>query len=261
MRLAHLRIPQVTKYSAVADIQTRLVNQVLQYKSTSTSTSSAPSPDNPPPDATIITAQFHPVYTCGRREIGTVSAAQRAFLRTEGRADFVEALRGGQTTFHGPGQLVAYPIVDLKRLGHVRGGKDGQGLSPRCYVRLLEDSAIATIARWGIPGQRTEHAGVWTSPERKIAALGLHLRRNVTSHGVALNVDPDLWWFERIVACGLEGKETTSMEREGVPGVPVLDVADAFVAELAGRLHVDDADVYRVHLTGVGGAEPVGRGP
>lgn len=77
---------------------------------------------------------------------------------------------------------------------------------------------------------------MWTSPDDKIAAIGVHMRRNVTSHGIGLNVGTDLWWFDRIVACGLEGKRTTSFEREGVTGKSVEMVGDDYVKEIAGRL-------------------------
>lgn len=86
---------------------------------------------------------------------------------------------------------------------------------------------------------------MWTTPEDKIAAIGVHMRRNVTSHGVGLNVNTDLWWFDRIVACGLEGKRTTSLEKEGVEGLSVESVGDVFVGEVAER------------LTGVEGVERV----
>lgn len=77
---------------------------------------------------------------------------------------------------------------------------------------------------------------MWTSPDDKIAAIGVHMRRNVTSHGIGMNVGTDLWWFDRIVACGLEGKRTTSFEREGVTGKSVDEVAERYVSEIVGRL-------------------------
>lgn len=77
---------------------------------------------------------------------------------------------------------------------------------------------------------------MWTSPDDKIAAIGVHMRRNVTSHGIGLNVGTDLWWFDRIVACGPEGKRTTSFEREGVTGKSVDEVAERYVSEIVGRL-------------------------
>lgn len=115
---------------------------------------------------------------------------------------------------------------------------------------MLEKSLIATCAHYGIKAMTTEHTGVWTTPEDKIAAIGVHMRRNITSHGIGLNVGTDLWWFERIVACGLEGKRTTSFEcelgielgkREGDDGegISVESVGRTFVREVAERLELD----------------------
>jgi len=224
MKLTHLSLPGLNHYLHVSNLQDILVRHLLASKA---------DPHIPVPAPSVITAEFHPVYTCGRREIGTVDPQQQTYLRSNGRAEFHEALRGGQTTFHGPGQLVAYPIIDLKR----------HKLTPKCYVHFLEDVLIRTCGRYGLETTRTEHTGVWTSPKRKIAAIGVHLRRNVTSHGVGLNVSTDLWWFERIVACGLADKEATSFEREGVKRVSVQAVEDTFVEEFAKGLN------------GVGGVE------
>lgn len=122
-----------------------------------------------------------------------------------------ETLRGGQITFHGPGQLVIYPILDLKS---VKSEKWPKGLSARCFVNVLEEATINTLKSFGIKGIRTDNPGVWVSEEKKIAALGLHLRRNITSFGVGLNIRTDLRYFDKIVACGLEGKKTTSIKEE-----------------------------------------------
>jgi len=84
----------------------------------------------------------------------------------------------------------------------------------RCYVQLLEECTIRTLSQVGIKGIRTENPGVWVDAETKIAALGVHLRRNVTSYGVGLNVETDLRWFDRITACGLEGKRVTSVREQ-----------------------------------------------
>ncbi|KAF2856726.1 lipoate-protein ligase-like protein B [Plenodomus tracheiphilus IPT5] len=229
--LRHIHLPGVVPYATAARIQERLVARFLTSK---------PPSDTPAPPPHIITAQFQPVYTCGRREVGAVAAEQQDFLRAQGRAEFVEALRGGQTTFHGPGQLVAYPIIDLRT----------HKLTPRTYVCLLEKSLIATCAKYGIKAMTTEHTGVWTSQDDKIAAIGVHMRRNITSHGVGLNVDTDLWWFDRIVACGLEGKRTTNFTKQGVKDKDVGEVGEEFVREIGERLHgveyiemVDEAEV------------------
>jgi lipoate-protein ligase B len=215
--LYHLHYPTPISYRTAALLQESLVTRFLASK---------PPSHLPAPPPHIITAEFHPVYTCGRREVGNVSEQQQAYLRADGKAVFVEALRGGQTTFHGPGQLVAYPIIDLR----------AHKLTPRNYVCILEKSLIATCATFGIKAITTEHTGVWTSPDHKIAAIGVHMRRNITSHGIGLNVNTDLWWFNRIVACGLEGKRTTSFANEGVQGITVEEVGQVFAAQIADRL-------------------------
>jgi lipoate-protein ligase B len=215
--LTHLHFPAAIPYRTAALLQESLVSRFLASK---------PPSKNAAPPPHIITAEFNPVYTCGRREVGNVSDQQQQYLRANGKAEFVEALRGGQTTFHGPGQLVAYPIIDLR----------AHKLTPRDYVCLLEKSLIATCANFSIKAMTTEHTGVWTSPDDKIAAIGVHMRRNITSHGIGLNVNTDLWWFNRIVACGLEGKRTTSFANEGVEGKTVEEVGKVFVGEIAERL-------------------------
>ncbi|KAH3949015.1 octanoyltransferase [Parastagonospora nodorum] len=215
--LRHIHLPGLVPYQRAAALQEHLVSRFLASK---------PPSNNPAPAPHIITAEFTPVYTCGRREVGNVSLEQQQYLRADGKADFVEAMRGGQTTFHGPGQLVAYPIVDLRT----------HKLSPRCYVAMLEKSLIATCARYGIKAMTTDNTGVWTSEDDKIAAIGVHMRRNITSHGVGLNVNTDLWWFDRIVACGLEGKRATSFVKQGVDVQDVGYVGGTFAKEIADRL-------------------------
>jgi lipoate-protein ligase B len=109
-------------------------------------------------------------------------------------------------------------------------------------VCLLEKSLIATCARYGINAMTTEHTGVWVTEEDKIAAIGVHMRRHITSHGIGLNVGTDLWWFDRIVACGLEGKRTTSFEGQGVSGKSVEEVGRVFVDEVRRRLSIEEVE-------------------
>lgn len=221
MLLRHLHVPGPTSYLQIARLQESLVRQCLDAKAARCAVPSTAAP-------TIITTQFTPVYTCGRRELGTVSADQQEYLRAQGKAEFHQALRGGQTTFHGPGQLIAYPILDLTM----------HKLTARSYVRLLERTLIQTCATYGIESMTTENPGVWVTPDSKIAAVGVHLRRSISSHGIALNLTTDLSWFERIVACGLIGKSTTSMQNEGVdPAACTLPaVAATFVRLFAQAL-------------------------
>ncbi len=197
-----------------------------------------------------------------------MSTAQQAYLRSTG-AEFIEALRGGQTTFHGPGQLVAYPILDLQRHFASRAPSSFQntiehdavlknhdnpttkfttataGMSVRQYIWNLEQSLIDTLARLGLAhAHRNErYPGVWMAPNRKIASVGVHLRRHVTSHGVGLNLHTDLAWFDHIVACGIDGVEMTSVVKEwallgrdrrrGGEDVTVSNTARIFVEEFA----------------------------
>jgi lipoyl(octanoyl) transferase len=125
-----------------------------------------------------------------------------------------ECDRGGDVTFHGPGQLVAYPIFDLRGFPAHDGRRATLGVIE--FVRRLEEVLIRTCAGFGIPAKRIAGlTGVWTDPaEAKIAALGVHISRGVTSHGVALNVNTDLSYFNLIVPCGIESKTVTSMQKE-----------------------------------------------
>jgi lipoate-protein ligase B len=220
--LRHIHLPGITPFARAQSLQQHLVSQFLKHKALVSSTS-PPSPLPPPPQPTILTFTPTPVYTTGRREHDTLTPAQISLLKSpleplgptpenpnseREYAEIVPTLRGGQTTFHGPGQLVVYPILDLRSTFP----KFPKGISVRCYVHLLEGTTISTLAKWNIRGVRTENPGVWDEDEeRKIAALGVHLRRSISSYGVGLNVSTDLRWFDRIVACGLVGKSVTSV--------------------------------------------------
>jgi lipoate-protein ligase B len=145
----------------------------------------------------------HPqVYTLGRRsEPGDLPLGEE-FLRARG-IDVVSTPRGGKLTYHGPGQLVGYPIVHV---GNVAG-----------FVRAMERAIVAALAEAGIEAvtrEGREYTGVWVG-ERKIASIGIHLSHGVSSHGLAVNVDNDLAPFEWAVACGLPGVRMTSMQGEG----------------------------------------------
>lgn len=220
--LRHIHLPGITPFARAQSLQQHLVSQFLTHKALVSSTS-PPSPLPPPPQPTILSFTPTPVYTTGRRENDTLTPSQISLLKSPLEplnstpdnpnsepeyAEIIPTLRGGQTTFHGPGQLVVYPILDLRSTFP----KFPKGISVRCYVHLLESTTISTLAKWDIKGVRTENPGVWVEDEEsKIAALGVHLRRNISSYGVGLNVNTDLRWFDRIVACGLVGKSVTTM--------------------------------------------------
>src|SRR4051812_40119538 len=152
---------------------------------------------------TIILLEHPPVVTLGRR------TDESAELHLPGAAEveIVETDRGGKSTYHGPGQLVCYPILDLKR----------HGRDVKQYVRNLEEALIRTVAPFGLEGERIDGlTGVWlTRPPRKIASIGVHVSRWVTTHGYALNVDLDPAPFtDWITACGLEDATFTTVARE-----------------------------------------------
>src|SRR3954470_17079392 len=161
---------------------------------------------------TVVLLEHPPVITLGRRtDEGELHVPDGAAV------DVVETNRGGKSTFHGPGQLVCYPILDLRRYG-----KD-----VKKYVRDLEEALIRTLAPLGIDATRIDGlTGVWLeSPPRKIASIGIHLTKWISTHGYALNVDLDPAPFtEWITACGLDGFAFTSMARELARPVTVDEV-------------------------------------
>jgi lipoyl(octanoyl) transferase len=171
---------------------------------------------------TLLLLQHPPVITLGVRAKATTAnvIASPDVLAREGIA-VVETGRGGDVTYHGPGQLVGYPILDLR--------PDRQDV--HLYVRDLEERIIAAIKPFGITGGRVVGlTGVWVGPpgrEEKIAAIGVRISRWITSHGFALNVSPDLRHFGLIVPCGIADRGVTSMARVLGHDVRMEDVEDA----------------------------------
>jgi lipoyl(octanoyl) transferase len=169
---------------------------------------------------TVLLLEHPPVVTLGRRtEDGELHLPDHADV------EIVQTNRGGKSTFHGPGQLVCYPILDLKR----------HGRDVKQYVRNLEQALIETVAPFGLTAERIDGlTGVWlTRPPRKIASIGVHVSRWVTTHGYALNVDLDPAPFtEWITACGLEDATFTTIAREAERPVTVDDVRPHAVAAL-----------------------------
>jgi lipoyl(octanoyl) transferase len=188
----------------------------------------------------LLLVEHEPVLTLGRH-------ADEAFVRASAaelaRRDIevIRVERGGEVTYHGPGQLVAYPIIALSR----------RGLMLRPLVRALEVAMIETCAAFGVVADRRDgHPGCWIDPEgpnpRKIGALGIRVERGVSYHGIALNVDPDLADFELIDACGMPGVVSTSIALEaGRPSEP----PSTSEVERAGRIFARAfADRIRVEL-------------
>jgi lipoyl(octanoyl) transferase len=155
------------------------------------------------PHDVLLLVEHPPVVTLGRSSKGKHLLASPELLATRG-VDLFEVERGGDVTFHGPGQLVGYPIIDLKQ--------HKQDL--HWYLRQLEQSLMNSLGAYGIPAEQNAGlTGVWTRG-RKIASIGVHARDWVTWHGFALNVETDLSYFDFIVPCGINGVEMTSMARE-----------------------------------------------
>ncbi len=151
----------------------------------------------------LLLVEHDPVITLGRSTKPSSLPIPTADLPAHG-VEVFEIERGGDVTFHGPGQLVGYPIVDLQRL------------TPdlHWYLRELEGGLIDALATFGIPGQRSQgQTGVWVGP-RKIASIGVHVKKWITFHGFALNVTTDLKYFDLMVPCGIEGVEMTTVRRE-----------------------------------------------
>ena len=176
------------------------------------------------PHDLLLLVEHDPVVTLGRstKEHNLISSPE--FLASRGVSLF-EVERGGDVTFHGPGQLVGYPIIDLRR--------HKQDL--HWYLRQVEEALIRSIARWDVPGERSAgFTGVWTRG-RKIASIGVHARDWVTWHGFALNVSTDLSYFDLIVPCGIDGVVMTSLARETGRELTLEEVGRA-AAEALGQV-------------------------
>jgi lipoyl(octanoyl) transferase len=175
---------------------------------------------------TILFLEHPPTVTLGRR-----SEPGELHLPDGVEVDVVEVDRGGKSTYHGPGQLVCYPIIDLTR----------HGQDVRKYCRDLEEALIRTVGAFDVRATRIEGlTGVWlSSPPRKIASIGIHIHKWVTTHGYALNVSLDPAPFTQwITACGLDGYAFTTLARELDRDVTVDDVRPAAAAALAAVLDV-----------------------
>jgi lipoyl(octanoyl) transferase len=179
----------------------------------------------------LLLLEHTPVITLGRNAQAANILAAPELLVQRG-VEVVECDRGGDVTFHGPGQLVGYPIFDLRAFTTPDGQRKTLGAIE--FVRKMEEALIRTCADFRIPATRIPNlTGVWTSratgdaEAAKIAAIGIHISRAVTSHGFALNVNTDLSWFDLIVPCGLTGKPVTSIQREIRTPVSLDHVAES----------------------------------
>jgi lipoate-protein ligase B len=182
----------------------------------------------------LLLVEHPPVVTLGRSSKERHLLATPALLAARG-VELFEVERGGDVTFHGPGQLVGYPIVDLKR--------HRQDL--HWYLRQVEEALIRAVAPLGIIGERSAgYTGVWTQG-RKLASIGVHARDWVTWHGFALNVTTDLSYFDLIVPCGITAVEMTSVARE-LSAAPAAH--DALQRDVRGRVADAFGEVFSLEL-------------
>jgi lipoyl(octanoyl) transferase len=228
----------------------------------------------------LLLLEHTPVITLGRNAKAANVIASPAQLAERG-VELFECDRGGDVTFHGPAQLVGYPIFDLRGFASADGKRKTLGAVE--YVRRLEEVLIRTCADFRIPSERVEGlTGVWTSNLRseaatdyvgtaapghpgraklgrecaKIAAIGVHISRGVTSHGFALNVNVDLGYFDLIIPCGITSKPVTSMAKELGEKLPLQDVAHSLsrnfgVAFQSQMLWLETLDALLDHPVGV----------
>lgn len=187
------------RYKEAWDYQERLFNALLQAKSDG----------NESGEQHLLFCEHEHVYTLGKSGDRQNLLIAEHLCKSK-NIDFYPINRGGDITYHGPGQLVAYPIIDLEKLK----------IGVKKYVSMLEDVVIEVLKEYGIEGKKDEKAmGVWIDPDipekaRKICAIGVRTSRYVTMHGLALNVNTDLSYFNFINPCGFTDKATTSMQKE-----------------------------------------------
>jgi lipoyl(octanoyl) transferase len=171
--------------------------------------------------SSLLLLQHPPVFTAGRRTLDSE--------RPIDGSKVIDVDRGGKITFHGPGQIVGYPIVKLKKPNDVVG-----------FVRELEKALIQICQDFNIKGQTyCERSGVWVRDERgdrKIAAIGIRVAKGVTMHGFALNVNPDLGFFDRIIPCGIADAQVTSMEKELNRSISIEQVQEVVEARMKQTL-------------------------
>jgi lipoyl(octanoyl) transferase len=186
---------------------------------------------------TLLLLEHPPVYTRGRRSDARELPLGEAWYRNQG-IDIVDTDRGGRLTYHGPGQLVGYPIMRIDDV--------------IAYLRTMEEAIVAALADAGIaaharPEDGPDFTGVWTAADRKIASIGVHVARGVTTHGFAINVENDLEPFGWVVACGLDGVQMTSVVEETASGavlpLPAVraSMARHFAAAFGRRVREIDA--------------------
>ncbi|MGI4870749.1 MAG: lipoyl(octanoyl) transferase LipB [Janthinobacterium lividum] len=226
-RSVQVRRLGLVPYVPTWDLQEELLASTVALKATNRQAEAAGQPTQPTPNYLLL-CQHPPTYTLGKSGKPEHLLLDEAALAAHG-ATFHRINRGGDITFHGPGQLVAYPVLDLENFRP----------DIHWYLRTLEEAVIQTLAAYGLPAGRIAGlTGVWLDWEadapnpRKICALGVRCSRWVTLHGLALNVNTDLSYFSHIVPCGITDKAVTSLQAELGHPVPLAEVEEQLLAEL-----------------------------
>ena len=187
---------------------------------------------NPKENQSLIICQHRPVYTFGRRQRNSLEEFEQEKVRLELLgADVFQTNRGGLVTFHGPGQLVCYPILSLNLFKP----------SVKWYINCLEEVIIRTCQNVGVAADRDcKNIGIWVE-DRKVCAIGVRIQQRCTSHGIALNCNNDLIWFDHVVACGLRDKGITNLSRELKRNVTSDEIIPALVSNFAEVFNVEVA--------------------
>lgn len=203
MKTAHFHDIGLIEYRKAWDFQESLFNKILDIKSKNRTEGK-----NLKTESHLIFCEHPHVYTLGNSGNQNNLLVNEAYLKARG-ASFYKTNRGGDITYHGPGQIVGYPIFDLDTFFNDIGK----------YLRFLEESVIRTLQEYGVHGERSSgETGVWIDvgkpTARKICALGIKTSRWVSMHGFALNINTDLSYFDSIIPCGISNKQVTSLKQE-----------------------------------------------
>lgn len=211
-------------YKAAWDYQEKLQQHIVSQK---TANRNLPEAGQQPTDNYLLMVEHPHVYTLGKSGDENNLLVNDAFLKSI-NATYYKINRGGDITYHGPGQLVVYPILDLENFY----------TDIHKYLRMLEEAVIRLLGEYDIKAGRSEkETGVWLDAEnakaRKICAIGVHCSRWVTKHGIGFNINTDLGYFNHIVPCGIVGKNVTSMQQELGKPVDMEDVKSRFKSHFA----------------------------
>lgn len=189
------------------------------------------------PCNSLILLEHKPVYTVGIRKHNDYNEKKIKQLTDLG-AEFYKTNRGGLITFHGPGQLVAYPIINLRQFQ----------TNIKCYVSKIEQMIIKLCDEFGIKAKTSPDTGVWVGDE-KICAIGIHGSRYITTHGLALNCNTDLKWFDHIVPCGIEGKGVTSISKQLDKQITVEDICPLFKKAFRNEFQCSTIDLTTAEVS------------